>query len=88
MIIIKCWEQSHNTFLDITKNPKIESLNTESVVSVLSDNIGLTESQTVEDNNISFNTNNNGEGISPLPFILENIGDAINIKDNQGNLEE
>ena len=52
------------------------------MVSVLSDNIGLTESQTVEDDNISFNINNNREGISLLPFILEDIGDAIDIEDN------
>ena len=81
-MIIKYWEQSHNIFLNIAKNLEIELLNIESVVSVVLDNIKLTESQTLEDNNISFNTNDNGEGIFLLPFVLEDIGDAINIKDN------
>jgi hypothetical protein len=88
MIIIKCWEQSHNTFLDIAKNPEIESLITESVVSVVLDDIRLIESQTLEDDDISFNINDNREGISLLPFVLEDIGDTIDIEDNQGDLEE
>jgi hypothetical protein len=74
--------------LDIAKNSEIELSIIESVVSVVLDNIRLTESQTLEDDDISFNINDNGEGISLLPFVLEDIGDTIDIKDNQGDLEE